>query len=377
MHAEVTDLISDLVAIDSVNPALVPGGAGEGEIASFIVDWGRAAGLEVKVLDNNRKRPTVVLRCPGRGNGPNLLLCGHTDTIGVEGMVGAHVPRIVGDRLFGRGAYDMKAGVAAALLACRECAKLELSGDVLVAAVADEEHESLGVREALRAVAADFAIVTEPTELAIGIAHQGFVWFQIEVTGRAAHGSRPDLGVDAIVKAAPILTQLGALDESRAGAVHPLLGGGSVHASLIRGGLNMATYPNSCVVSIERRTLPRETVEDVEQELSNLLADCRRADRDLVVELRRLTAREGFEVSADAPVVAAVRAAATGVLGAPPPTIGASYWSDAAFTAGAGIPTVLFGPGGEGAHAIEEWVSIRDTMACARILQDVAEALCG
>jgi acetylornithine deacetylase len=285
-------------------------------------------------------------------------------------------PRLHGDRLHGRGAYDMKAGVAAALIACRDAAGLGLAGDVLVAAVADEEHASLGVQEVLTTVGADAAIVTEPTELALVVAHKGFVWAEIEVAGRAAHGSRPHLGVDAVVKAGPILTALGALDERLGARTHPLLGRGSVHASTIRGGEELSSYPARCVVGLERRTLPGESAADVERELAALLGACRRVDPELRAETRTLLVREPFEVPADAGIAEVVRAAAADVLGAPPPTTGASYWADAAFIAATGIPTVMFGPVGEGAHAAEEWVSLASTEAVARTLVAVAARVC-
>ncbi|HEX2088161.1 MAG TPA: M20/M25/M40 family metallo-hydrolase, partial [Solirubrobacteraceae bacterium] len=261
------DLLSRLVAIDSVNPDLVPGGAGEGEIAAFVAGWARAEGLDAQMLEANPGRPSVVVRSRGAGR-RTLLLCAHMDTVGVEGMTSPHAPRVEGDRLHGRGAYDMKAGLAAALLACRE------ADGVVVAAVADEEHASLGVQEVLRSVRADAAIVTEPTELEVVVAHKGFVWSQVEVPGRAAHGSRPHLGVDAIVKTGPILTALGELDVALGERTHPLLGRGSVHASLIEGGVEMSSYPPSCVVGLERRTLPGETQADVEAELAALLDRC-------------------------------------------------------------------------------------------------------
>src|SRR3954471_13755225 len=212
MRDELTALLSDLVAIDSVNPSLVAGGAGEGQIARFVADWANGQGLEAELLEGTPARPTALVRARGRGGGPTLLLCGHLDTVNVEGMTDPHTPRVDGDRLWGRGAYDMKAGVAAALVATREAARAGLRGDVVVAAVADEEHASLGVQEALHAVKADAAIVTEPTAMDVVVAHKGFVWSEITVTGQAAHGSRPHLGVDAIVKTGPILTELGALD---------------------------------------------------------------------------------------------------------------------------------------------------------------------
>jgi acetylornithine deacetylase len=375
MPTELTDLLVDLVAIDSVNPSLVPGGAGEGEAAAYVAAWASEAGLDVRVLAATPGRPSVVVRARGIGGGRSLLLCGHLDTVGVEGMH-ERGPRLHGDRLHGRGAYDMKAGVAAALIACREAAGLGLAGDVLVAAVADEEHASLGVQEVLTTVGADAAIVTEPTELALVVAHKGFVWAEIEVAGRAAHGSRPHLGVDAVVKAGPILTALGALDERLGARTHPLLGRGSVHASTIRGGEELSSYPARCVVGLERRTLPGESAADVERELAALLGACRRDDPELRAETRTLLVREPFEVPADAGIAEVVRAAAADVLGAPPPTTGASYWADAAFIAAAGIPTVMFGPVGEGAHAAEEWVSLASTEAVARTLVAVAARVC-
>jgi acetylornithine deacetylase len=369
------ELIHALVAIDSVNPSLVPGGAGEREAAAYVAAWANENGLEAQTLEATAGRPSVVVRARGSGGGRALLLCGHLDTVTKEGMADPG-PRVEGDRFHGRGAYDMKAGLAAALVACREAAALGLRGDVIVGAVADEEHASLGVREVLESVTADAAIVTEPTELELIVAHKGFVWAELEVAGRAAHGSRPHLGVDAIVKAGPVLAALGALDEALGARTHPLLGRGSVHASTIRGGEELSSYPARCVVGLERRTLPGETAADVEAELAALLDRCRAADPALEATARTLLVRAPFEVSPDAEIVAAVRGAAGEVLGAPPPLAGASYWADAAFIAAAGIPTVMFGPVGEGAHAAEEWVSISSTEQVARSLVATAARVC-
>jgi acetylornithine deacetylase len=374
--AAVAQLVGELVAIDSVNPSLVPGGAGEREIAAFVDGWARGAGLEADVLEATPGRPSVVVRARGSGGGRTLLLCGHYDTVSVEGMRAPHAPRVEGDRLYGRGAYDMKAGVAAALLACRAAAGLELAGDVVVAAVADEEHASLGVQEVLASVSADAAVVTEPTELELVVAHKGFVWSEIEVAGVAAHGSRPHLGVDAIVKAGSVLTALGELDEALGARSHPLLGRPSVHASVISGGEELSSYPARCVVELERRTLPGETAADVEAELAALIERCRAADDALEAGVRTLLVREPFEVDRRGALVEALREAAVEALGAEPPIGGASYWADAAFIAAAGIPTVMFGPGGEGAHAVEEWVSLSDTDAVVRTLTALARRIC-
>jgi acetylornithine deacetylase len=271
----------------------------------------------------------------------------------------------------------MKAGVAAALIACRNAAGLKLAGDVVVAAVADEEHASLGVQEALRAVSADAAIVTEPTELEVAIAHKGFIWAELEVKGRAAHGSRPHLGVDAIVKAGPVLTAIGELDRALAAREHPLVGRGSIHASTIAGGVELSSYPAECMIGVERRTIPGETAADVEAELEALLERCRVADPELVVEKRMGLVREPFELERDAEIVTVVVAAAAENAGGDHPVGGASYWADSAFIAAAGIPTVLYGPVGEGAHAQVEWVSLAATDSVARTLVSVASRFCG
>jgi acetylornithine deacetylase len=380
MRAGTLELLQALVAIDSVNPSLVGGGAGEGEIAAFVAGWARDCGLEVEVLERTPGRPSVVVRARGRGGGRALLLCGHCDTVTVEGMNDPFTPRLDGDRLHGRGACDMKAGLAAALVTCREAASRGLAGDVVVAAVADEEHSSLGVQEVLATVAADAAIdaaiVTEPTDLTLVIAHKGFVWSEIEVRGRAAHGSRPHLGVDAIAKTGPILTALARLDDRLEARPHPVLGRASMHASTIRGGEELSSYPARCVVGIERRTLPSETAAGVAAELESLLEACRDHDPELEASQRTLLVREPFETAPEATIVELARNVAATVLGTAPATAGAGYWTDAAFIAAAGIPTIVFGPSGEGAHAAEEWVSVSATDAVVDILVAVAEQLC-
>src|SRR4051812_46316098 len=234
--SDLSDLLSQLVAIDSINPHLIPGAAGEGEIAQFIAGWLERAGLEVSVDEVLPGRPNVTGIARGRGGGRSLLLNAHTDTVGVEGMERPHEPRIEDGRLYGRGAYDMKAGLAAAMLAAASANGL--AGDVIVTAVCDEEVAGAGTRAIVeRGPRPDAAIVTEPTEGAVAIAHKGFAGFEITTTGVAAHGSRPDLGKDAILGMAPVLAELSALDARlQSGPAHPLLGSASLHASLIEGG---------------------------------------------------------------------------------------------------------------------------------------------
>lgn len=373
---DIVELLQQLVEIDSVNPSLVAGAAGEDQIASHVSQWATRAGLDVERLEATPGRPSVLVRGGRRGEGRTLLLCGHLDTVGVGGMTAPHTPRIDGDRLYGRGAYDMKGGLAAALVACRDASRAGIAGEVVVAAVADEEHASIGVQEALRHVHADAAIVTEPTELVVATAHKGFVWIEVDVVGRAAHGSRPHLGIDAILKTGPVLVALDALNDELRASAHRSLGPGTLHASLISGGLEESTIPDRCTVVIERRTLPGESVDDVERDVAELLDRCRVADPELDVRSRTLLARDPFETVAGEGIVETVAEAASEHLGAPAEIGGVSYWADSAFISAAGIQTVLFGPDGDGAHAEVEWVSLPGTLACARTLTAAATTFC-
>lgn len=380
---DVIDLARHLVAIESVNPTLVPGGSGEHEIARFVERWAADNGLASRVITSPDGRPNLVIGATptdvGGAAAPNpddrvLMLYGHLDTVGLGAMVAPLEPRIDGDRLLGRGAYDQKAGLAAALVAARAAARSGARGRVIVAAVADEEAESTGIREVLRHVRADAAVITEPTEMAVAIAHRGFAWLEIEVRGKAAHGSRPHLGVDAIFRTGPVITALERYTERLSARPHPLLGAGLLHASLIEGGSEMATLPDRCVLSVERRTLPGETPEQVLAEVEAVLDACRAADPALDASARLTLAREPFEIAADDPFVALVRAATARASGNPPDLVGLSFWADSAYTAAAGIPTVLLGPPGEGAHADDEWVSVSGTLACARALVEITRS---
>jgi acetylornithine deacetylase len=276
-------------------------------------------------------------------------------------------------RLYGRGGYDMKGGVAACMLAAAALVRDRLAGDVVVAAVADEEHSSIGIQAVLEHLSADAAIVTEPTSLDVVVAHKGFAWWEISAAGRAAHGSQPHLGVDAIAAMGPVLTELAELERSLAGSRHDLLGPGSVHASLIEGGRELSSYPDRCTLSIERRTLPGEDAAQLDAELARLVAA---GDGAAQLSGRTTLVRGPFEVSPQEPVVALLRATVAAQLGREPAVRGHSAWMDAAFIAAAGIPTVVFGPDGAGAHAIEEWVDLATVHACAETLIATARAFC-
>jgi acetylornithine deacetylase len=372
-------LTAELVSIDSVNPSLVPGACGEHAIAAFVQDWATACGLSAQTVQGPDGRPSVIVR-GGRGGsgsagwgGRTLLLCGHLDTVG-HGARQAPLATVVnGRRLYARGSYDMKAGLAAALVACRDAAATGISGQVVVAAVADEEHSSTGIQTVLNHVWADAAVVTEPTELEVAVAHKGFVWTEIEVIGRAAHGSRPHLGVNAIAHAGGVLAAVGGLDgELAARPAHPLLGHSTVHASLISGGSGESTIPELCTLTLERRTLPGQSVEEVEADIAGLLDRCRQNQPGLSTRTRTLLARQGLETPAAEPIVAMMLEAATQSDGRSRTPAGVSYWADSAFLSAAGIPTVLFGPSGDGAHADTEWVDLDSVLSCTRALTILA-----
>jgi acetylornithine deacetylase len=370
--AEVEELLAELVAIDSVNPSLVPDGAGEAEIAQFVAGWAEAAGLAVDIVEPSPGRPSVVATARGGGGGRTLMLNAHLDTVGVAGMAAPHEPFVDGGRLYGRGSYDMKGALAACMLATAGAARAGLAGDVLVTGVSDEEHSSIGVQAVLARYTADACVVTEPTGLDVCVAHKGFAWWRITARGRAAHGSRPDLGSDAIARMGPVLTGVAELDRSLEERTHPLVGRASVHASLIDGGQELSSYPERCVLEVERRTLPGEGRESVTEELRRLLdggaPDVLEGDVTLV--------REPFEVGGDEAIVALVRQRAGEILGREPETVGHTAWMDAAFTQAAGIPTVVFGPHGAGAHEVEEWVDLASVEACAQTLLATAAEFC-
>ncbi len=377
---ELTNLLSDLVAINSVNPDLVQGGAGESDIADFIAAWGRENNLEVHVQEAAPMRPNVILIARGGGGGKSLMLNAHTDTVGVSDMDAPFQPLIRDGRLYGRGAYDMKSGLAASMLAVKAAQGMALSGDVMLSAVVDEEYGSIGT-EALVAQwerwQCDAALIAEPTELDISIAHRGFVWVDIETVGIAAHGSRPHLGVDAIAKMGKVLVALDAHDRAmRANRTHALLGSGSLHASLIRGGEEISMYPAHCQLQVERRTIPGETLESVEAETQGILDEIATADPDFNARVRATFARSPYHIEPTHPLVQQLKRIAEARLGRAVSLIGSSWWMDSALFGEAGIPTVVLGPAGAGAHAIEEWVDLASVERCRDIYIDLIADFC-
>jgi acetylornithine deacetylase len=371
------ELLSELVAINSINPDLVPGAPGEAEIAQFVAQWMGRAGMDVTLDEAAPGRLSAVGVVRGSGGGRSLMLNAHMDTVGVAGMENPHTPRVEGNRLYGRGAYDMKGSLCACLQAAERARSMKLRGDVIVTAVCDEEFASIGTASVLKRFRADAAIVTEPTALDICVAHKGFIWFEVDSTGVAAHGSKPDLGVDAIANMGGVLMGIQALDRQlRSERRHPLLGSGSIHASLINGGQELSSYPERCSVSVERRTVPGETVDEAEDQIRTVLR-WTAEQNEAKLCFRTTLSRDPFEVRQNEPIVSLLRSRAASYRGAEPRTYGDTPWMDSALTSAAGIPTVVFGPGGAGAHAVVEWSNLDEVAGAIDILSAVIADFCG
>jgi len=374
-----TNTLADLVRINSINPTLIPGGGGEREIADYMAQAMRQLGMIVSQHEPEPDRISTVGIVRGSGRGKSLMLNGHIDTVGVDSMPDPFSAEIRDGKLYGRGAYDMKGSLAACLAAVKALrdAGQTLQGDLLLAAVADEEYASRGTADIVKHYQPDAAIVTEPTELTLATAHKGFIWLEVTVSGKAAHGSRPQLGIDANLKMGRFLHELERLEqELRARKPHPLIGPPTLHAALIKGGSAMSVIADRCELCIERRIIPGETEAQTLTEIQTLLDRLSASDRDFHATVKSFFVRDPFEVAATDPIVTAVQSAASQTLAHAVRPDGVSFWTDAALLAAAGIPTVVFGPIGAGAHAAEEWVDLQSVEQAALIYAQTALAYC-
>jgi acetylornithine deacetylase len=303
------------------------------------------------------------------------MYCGHIDTVGVAGMESPFTPVVRQGRLYGRGAQDMKAGIAAMIDAARvACVKGFRKGRLVVAAVVDEEYASIGADALVREWKADAAVVTEPTDLQIGVGHKGFAWARVDTHGLAAHGSRPKEGRDAILRMGRVLTRLEQLDrELQSRKPHPLLGTASLHASIIEGGRELSSYPDVCRLQLERRTVPGETADTFAREMRGLIDALCEADREFQASVELLFSRPPYELPASHELPRALESAAISA-GARSSPVGMSFWTDAAILGDAGIPSVLFGPGGAGLHSLEEYVKLSEVTICRDSLASLALA---
>jgi acetylornithine deacetylase/succinyl-diaminopimelate desuccinylase-like protein len=369
---EVVALISDLVRIDSVTPWLVEGGAGEDEVVDYFVRWVSDLPVEVEVQEIAPGRRNFLATLRGSSGGPTLCINAHADTVGYAGWPDeALVPRLEGDRLYGLGAADDKGCCAIALLALRELARMPgLRGDVLVACVADEEGVSIGTEHLVTTHHPEMAIVLEADALPkVIVEHQGFGWLDIEIAGRAAHGSAPEAGVDAIIGLGEVLTRLRRLDvEHFAAAPTPKNGKTVFHTGTVRGGTDYATYPSHAVVGIEIGTQPGETMADRVREIEAIIAEVAAMMPGLSGRVNVRLDREPFLAEGHEALLESLHRSARALWGHDLEPVGLNAWTDAALMQAAGTPTVMFGPLGGNFHSPQEWVSIPEVVACVDLL---------
>ncbi len=378
-------LLRDLVAIDSVNPTLVPGANGEKAASEFLQAFFRQHRIPAELQEAAPGRPNVVawlgpapaIEADGKARAA-LAILAHIDTVGAGDMPGPFTPLVRDGRLYGRGALDIKSGVAAMAAAAVAVARsgFALEKPALLAAVVDEECDSIGTAALLERVTADGAVVLEPTGLQLVIAHKGFAWFEVTTHGRAAHGSLPSEGKDAIRSMGRVLGALDRIEaQLRARSPHPLLGHASLHASLITGGQELSSYPAACRMQYERRLLPGETEPSAREELDERLKELRAADPEFSATFRSLGSRRAYEISPEAPIARAAAAAIHSITGAVR-VAGMAPWTDTALLAAAGIPGIVFGPSGRGLHGREEYVELASVETCARVLAELIRAVC-
>jgi acetylornithine deacetylase len=363
MENSIVDLLSELVQINSVNLTLSHG-PGENEIAKYIrhhLDE-LELGPEIQIIAPDRHNVIAVVS--GSNPGKSLLLNGHLDTVGVEGMDDPFILRQEGDRLYGRGAYDMKGSLAVMLLLAEYLTHHPPPLDILLTFVADEEDKSIGMDHLVEKWLPDIspppfgAVFLEPTEEDIGVCHKGFSWYELEVAGKAAHGSRPEEGIDAIL---PLRSALNELNKIQADLLNrepdPLLGHAALHSSIIAGGTELSMIPRNSHLQWERRTLPGESEQDLERELERTVRAVGNHPGNHEVKGRKLFLRPPYRVPDNAEILSRLQKASP-----QSSSVGFSFWADSALAGKAGIPSVLFGPIGHGAHAVDEWVSLKSLL---------------
>lgn len=369
-----TRYLREMVRINSVNPGLVKDAPGEGQMADWLKQTCEALGLETQLQETAPGRPNLIARWRGTGHGKSLLLTGHTDVVSTENMTGDPFDaRIENGCLYGRGSYDMKGGLAAILGAIEALRRggFQPTGDLWLGFVTDEEYLSIGTDALVKAIQPDAAILTEPTETQLCIAHKGFAWITLTTSGKAAHGSRYMEGVDAIVHMGRLLNELERLErEVFPQREHVLLGRASAHASFINGGLGLSTYPDECKLQIEHRLLPDETPARIVEYWETAIARLAASDPHFKARVTLDFERPGYEIGQDAPVVQTLHRAFESVLKRAPVYIGQYAWLDSAILGRAGIPTVILGPGGAGAHAAVEYVHLDEVFQCAAIIAE-------
>ena len=367
---DIVELLRELVRINSINMTLSHG-PGEREITQFIQYHLEKLGLHTEIQTIATHRYNVIAVIPGFTREKSLLLNGHLDTVGVEGMDDPFTLRQDDDRLFGRGTFDMKGSLAVMLLLAEYFSSHPPPLDIFLTFVADEEDKSLGMEYLVKNWLSDLslppmgAIFLEPTDEDIGVCHKGFSWYELEVFGKAAHGSQPEKGIDAILPLRSALNELNKIQtELLNREADPLLGHAILHSSIITGGTELSVIPSHSNLQWERRTLPGETPQDLDSELQRIVRVVGDHDGNHKVHARQLFQRPSYKVPADAEILARLQKASPQSA-----SVGFSYWADSALSGTAGIPSLLYGPVGHGAHAIDEWVSLSSLLTIYETLK--------
>lgn len=351
-------LLRDLVAIPSVNPAFLPAGdrrAGEQRVAEYLGSVSKKAGLSVSFQKAGGRSNVLAKLTPREKIRRRILLAPHMDTVGAADK--QFTPRIRDGRLYGRGACDTKGSISAMLSALLELAQTGThpsSTEIIFAGLVDEENAQAGSRAlAAGGLKADLAIVGEPTRLKLVTAHKGSLWLKLETRGKAAHGSRPELGQNAVHAMAIVVDFL----ETRYASWlsrrhHPLLGCATISVGVISGGTQPNIVPDYCSIQVDRRTLPSETEPEVVHEISGLL---RHHGLDAEVVSGKLDPCPPMETNPHHPMV--LQFLRTLRQHRP---VGVDYFCDAAILSQAGIPSIVFGPGDIAqAHTSDEWISLK------------------
>lgn len=368
LDAAVVQLTAELIAIDSVSPSLVPDATGEARIAAHLAQRLAASGFGVQLLaaPADERRVSLLATHSSDRPGRSIVLNGHLDTVGVEGMPEPFEPRIEGERMRGRGTSDMKGGVAGLVVAAEQLAAEDAPGTIILALVADEEDASVGAETVIAelqrtGVTADACLIAEPTWLDLSAAHRGYAVAEVSLRGRAGHSSQPEHAVDAMAGLREVLAGMHALDEAlRAEPAHPLLSHGSLQATVARAGSSPFTIAAAAELIVERRTLPGEPSSALLAELEPVLARARQAVPELNADARLRLVRDAWELDGEGPAaqLATFLGEALAASGTAPERTGAPYWMESALWQAAGVPTVVCGPAGGGLHAIDEWVDL-------------------
>jgi acetylornithine deacetylase len=370
MENRIISLLTELVQINSINRTL-SNGPGEQTIAEFAARNLIAQQLDAQIQNVSPNQSNVVAVVPGKDRRHSILLNAHLDTVGVDGMDEPFTLRREGDKLYGRGTYDMKGSVAIMLLLAEYFTRNPPPLDILLTFVSDEEDKSTGMEYLVEnwlprvAPAPVGGIFLEPTEEDIGVCHKGFIWYELTVAGKAAHGSRPEQGIDAILPLRSAMEEISSIqDELQNRTPDPLLGHAAIHSSIIRGGSELSVIPSRSCLQWERRTLPDESPPDFAGEMERIIQAVNNHPGNHTVKGREFFVRPPYRVPHDAEILKRLEKVAP-----QSKQVGLSFWADSALAGGMGIPSILFGPTGHGAHAIDEWVSLKSLLNVYEILK--------